>query len=236
MIARRPRGAAPVVWAVAEALPFADQRFDAAMALWTIHHWSDLDQGLAELRRVARRSEVVSASTVIDHVWLTADYRPGMARDRRPDIAPEVIAHKLGGVVRIEPLLLPRDCVDGFGEAYWARPEAYLTPDVRAAMSCFQLLDPAEVQEGLRRLAADLTSGAWDARYGDLRDRPGGRSSCATCAISWPWRQFRHLCARRHAAMRKEAPMKQPITLPSSPVRADRVAHKPRVRARTQTR
>jgi SAM-dependent methyltransferase len=169
MIAQRPSGAAPVVQAVAEALPFADQRFDAAMALWTIHHWSDLDQGLAELRRVARRSVVVTASPVMNRLWLTADYWPGMAKDRRPDIAPEVVAHKLGGVVRIEPLLLPHDCVDGFGEAYWARPEAYLSPEVRAAMSCFQLLDPAEEEEGLRRLAADLTSGAWDARYGDLR-------------------------------------------------------------------
>jgi SAM-dependent methyltransferase len=169
MIAQRPRGAAPVVRAVAEALPFADQRFDAAMALWTIHHWSDLDQGLAELRRVARRSVVVTASTVINHLWLTADYWPGMAKDRRPDIAPEMIARKLGGVVRIEPLLLPHDCLDGFSEAYWARPEAYLNLETRAAMSCFQLLDPAELEEGLRRLATDLTSGAWDARHGDLR-------------------------------------------------------------------
>jgi SAM-dependent methyltransferase len=154
MIAQRPVGAAPVVQAAAEALPFADQRFDAAMALWTIHHWTDLDQGLAELRRVARRRVVVTASPVMNHLWLTADYWPGMAKDRRPDIAPEVIAHTLGGVVRIEPLLLPRDCVEGFGEAYWARPEAYLTPDVRAAMPCFQSLAPAEVEEGLQRFAA----------------------------------------------------------------------------------
>ena len=42
---RRVRGAA-------EHLPFRDASFDAAMAIFTVHHWRDLDAGLAELRRV----------------------------------------------------------------------------------------------------------------------------------------------------------------------------------------
>jgi hypothetical protein len=69
----------------------------------------------------------------------------------------------------VEPLLVPRDCTDGFGEAFWARPEAYLDPQVRAGMSAFALLTPPETEPGLRRLAADLRSGAWDARHGHLR-------------------------------------------------------------------
>lgn len=93
-----------------------------------------------------------------------------MARQRRADIQPEQIAAQLHGDVRIEPVQLPADCADGFGEAYWARPEAYLTPEVRAGMSAFTLLEPAEVEPGLRRLAADLESGAWDERYGHLRE------------------------------------------------------------------
>jgi hypothetical protein len=59
--------------------------------------------------------------------------------------------------------------VDGFGEAYWARPEAYLDAAVRAGMSCFRRLEPAELDRGLERLAADLRSGVWDARHGHLR-------------------------------------------------------------------
>src|SRR3954467_10039113 len=59
MIAQRPPGAAPAVQASAEALPFADASFDAAMAVLTIHHWSDLRAGCAELRRVARNRVVV---------------------------------------------------------------------------------------------------------------------------------------------------------------------------------
>ncbi|WP_405086624.1 class I SAM-dependent methyltransferase [Microbispora sp. NBC_01389] len=54
MIAQRPPGAAPVVRARAEALPLADDVADAAMAILTVHHWSDLAAGIAEMRRVAR--------------------------------------------------------------------------------------------------------------------------------------------------------------------------------------
>jgi SAM-dependent methyltransferase len=170
MIAQRPSDAAPVVQAVAETLPFDDHSFDAGMALWTIHHWTDSDRGLAELRRVARRVVIMTASAaVMNRLWLTSDYWPGMAKDRRPELQPDVIAAKLGGTARIEPLPLPRDCMDGFGEAYWARPEAYLDAELRAGMSCFRLLEQAELEEGLARLEADLRSGAWDARHGTLR-------------------------------------------------------------------
>jgi SAM-dependent methyltransferase len=39
MRAQRPPGAAPALAARAEALPFDDGAFDAAMACVTIHHW-----------------------------------------------------------------------------------------------------------------------------------------------------------------------------------------------------
>jgi ubiquinone/menaquinone biosynthesis C-methylase UbiE len=45
MIAQRPPGSAPVVQASAEALPFDDDSFDAAMAIITVQHWSDLAVG-----------------------------------------------------------------------------------------------------------------------------------------------------------------------------------------------
>jgi SAM-dependent methyltransferase len=170
MIRQRAADAAPAVRAVAEALPFADRSFDAAMAILTVHHWADPRRGLAELRRVAAVVVIFVASTLTSSLWLTAEYFPQMARARRPEIQPEQIAAQLGDDVRIEPLLLPRDCQDGFGEAFWGRPEAYLDPGVRAGMSAFGLLRRAEIEPGLRRLSADLESGAWDARHGHLRE------------------------------------------------------------------
>src|SRR5262245_38267576 len=41
MIRQRPHSASPAVQAVAEALPFRPGTFDAALAVLTVHHWTD---------------------------------------------------------------------------------------------------------------------------------------------------------------------------------------------------
>ena len=170
MIAQRPADAAPAVLATAERLPFVDGSFDAAMALHTVHHWNDPAAGLAELRRVARRVVVVAGDAhVIDRLWLTAEYFPGMAFGARHEVQPRAIAERLGGRAEIRPLRVPVDCLDGFTEAFMARPEAYLDPQVRRNMSTFRLLPEDQVAAGVTRLRRDLTSGVWDMRYGDLR-------------------------------------------------------------------
>jgi hypothetical protein len=116
---------------------------------------------------------ILAASQRLNDLWMTRDYFPAMAENRgRPDIQPEAIAEVLGGVMHIQPLLVPRDCQDGFGEAFWGRPEAYLDPRVRANMSAFRLLDPGDVEAGLARLEHDLETGAWDARHGHLGSLP----------------------------------------------------------------
>jgi hypothetical protein len=66
---------------------------------------------------------------------------------------------------------VPRDCTDGFFAAYWARPEAYLDPAVRAAISIFGLVPEESVRRAVADLGADLESGRWHARYGDLLER-----------------------------------------------------------------
>ena len=170
MIAQRPAGAAPAVMAEAEQLPFADRSFDAAMALHTVHHWSDPAAGLRELRRVARRVVVlVGDASVMDALWLTAGYFPGLAFGGRRELRPEAIALRLGGDVQILKLRVPAACTDGFTEAFIGRPEAYLDPRVRRNMSPFRLLPEDQVADGVARLRTDLASGAWDARHGELR-------------------------------------------------------------------
>ena len=63
---------------------------------------------------------------------------------------------------------MPRDCTDGFGTAFWARPEAYLDPGVRGAISGLALIDDAATERMARELRADIESGAWHERHADL--------------------------------------------------------------------
>jgi ubiquinone/menaquinone biosynthesis C-methylase UbiE len=56
---RLAAGKSPAINASAELLPFDDNSFDAAMAMITIHHWKDLDRGIAEMRRVAKGPVVI---------------------------------------------------------------------------------------------------------------------------------------------------------------------------------
>jgi SAM-dependent methyltransferase len=173
MVAQRPLRAAPAVRAVAEALPLRTGSCDVALAVLTVHHWHDLEAGLAELRRVARRQVVFFFEPSWAHrLWLTADYFPeilDLATERAAPGEAELRRHL--AVVSVEAVPVPADCTDGFGGAYWNRPEAYLDPTVRAGMSSFSQLDPVVEARGVERLAADLAAGDWDRKYGYLRER-----------------------------------------------------------------
>jgi SAM-dependent methyltransferase len=171
MRAQRPPGSAPAVDARAEALPFADDSFDAAMAVLSDHHWEDHARGLAELRRVARHRVVVftwDPRSLADS-WLVRDYLPEFARLVPPGYSLDEMLAALGGG-RIESVPIPHDCRDGFLHAYWRRPRAYLDPAVRAGISVCQLLEPDEVAQAIARLEADLDSGEWERRNGALLD------------------------------------------------------------------
>ncbi len=170
MRAQRPPGAAPAIAARAEALPLDDDAVDAAMACVTVHHWEPPAAGLAELRRVAR-GPVVVFTFELDALpaWQHEHLREGIAleRPRFPAIAD--IATALGGRTRVERIPTPGDCTDGFFEAFWRRPEALLDPAVRGAQSLWALLPPGVEERIVARLAAALSSGAWDAQHGHLR-------------------------------------------------------------------
>jgi len=172
MIAQRPPGAAPVVQASAEELPFEAASFDAAMAVLTLHHWSDWRRGIDELRRVARRVVVLSWDpTFAGRLWISADYFPELIdEDVRlfPSLADQVAAVR---ATRVTPIPIPHDCHDGFYGAHWRRPEAYLDPVVRAGISTMAKRDPRELEAGLARLEDDLRTGAWAERHADLLER-----------------------------------------------------------------
>jgi SAM-dependent methyltransferase len=170
MIGQRPAGRAPVVRAYAESLPFRDVTFDAALAIFTVHHWHDKRTGLLELARVARRQVILSYDHIVEQdFWLIDDYFPEIVSlDDNREYTTQAISRVLD-VQQIEPVLVPTDCLDGFMACYWSRPERYTDPVVQAGISGFARLDPALRERGTARLRTDLASGAWDERHGHLR-------------------------------------------------------------------
>jgi len=174
MIEQRPADAAPAVRGVVEDLPLDDQSVDATMAVFTMHHWDDVERGLAEVRRVTRDRAVFLTLDldVTAQMWLCRDYLPEIVEhDRRmfPSIAR--LEAMLPGL-HVNALPAPGDCSDGFCIALWGRPESFLDPDVRRASSIWHVLPDAVADRGLDRLRRDLESGEWDECYGHLREQP----------------------------------------------------------------
>ncbi|QIG54027.1 methyltransferase domain-containing protein [Altererythrobacter sp. BO-6] len=168
MIAQRPSGSAPAVQGSAEDLPFADKSFDAAMAVLTIHHWSDQAKGLAEMRRVARGPVVLlTFDPAFRGAW-QMEYWPQLVTLDEDQMPPLDFYERHLGPVDIETVPVPHDCSDGFLYAYWRRPEAYLDPRIRKGSSSFWKL--VGVEAGLEQLAADLRSGDWARENAALLD------------------------------------------------------------------
>ncbi len=167
MRSQRLPDAAPCLAGSAGNLPFDDQSFDAAMAFATVHHWPDPIAGLREMRRVARRVVVFTFdSSDPGQFWLTRDYLPEFAdlHAGRPSLTEQ--ARAIGA--RIEPVLIPWDCADGFFEAYWRRPGAYLDEGVRRGISVWARVGPDAEQRAVHSLRNDLASGRWAERNRDL--------------------------------------------------------------------
>lgn len=174
MRAQRPAHLPMAIDATAESLPFPDKAFDAAMATFTVHQWSNLERGLDEMRRVTRGPVLILSCDpdLLERSWLHA-YAPEMiaveAR-RYPSMA--AIVEGLGGNAEVKPVPIPLNCVDGFGEAYYGRPERMLDPGARLANSAWSFVDPSVGERFVTELGRDLADGSWDRRYGALRTQP----------------------------------------------------------------
>lgn len=166
MIRQRGPCSAPVVQASALRLPFANNSFDAGLAVLTIHHWPDWELGLCELVRVTRKRVVLFTwDPASDAFWLVRDYFPSLLEADRKRFPSLAALQGVLGPVEVIPVRIPHDCTDGFMGAYWRRPEAYLDPGIRSGISSFS---EETSSSALERLAADLKSGAWAQEYGTL--------------------------------------------------------------------
>ena len=141
------------------------------MAVCTVHHWRDPVAGLREMRRVARRVVVFLFDTSVGgQFWLTRDHLPEVAalNGFRVLAALPELADAIGA--ETSPVTIPWDCADGFYEAYWRRPEAYLDERVRRGTSIWDAVGPEAERRAVRHLRADLGSGRWAERNGTLLD------------------------------------------------------------------
>lgn len=170
MIEQRAEGRARCIQASAERLPLEDKSFDGALASLTIHHWTDVAAGLAEMRRVARKRVVLFTwdPEFRADFWLTRDYFPAIAKLDRPRFPTLPQLRGWLGRVEVQAVPIPADCEDAFLGAFWKRPAAFLDPAVVRANSAMALLEASVLSLGLARLAADLRSGAWARRNGEL--------------------------------------------------------------------
>jgi SAM-dependent methyltransferase len=168
MIEQR-RNPANVIRANAEALPFKEKQYDVAMAVLTVHHWTDQRKGLKEMQRVSARQVILTFDPdMADSFWLVRDYLPEFAELDRKRALPMKSYQEVLGRCSVSPVLIPWDCSDGFLAAYWRRPGKYLDPNARNAISSFSLVPADVVSAAISRLKHDIESGAWAQRYAGL--------------------------------------------------------------------
>jgi SAM-dependent methyltransferase len=161
-------------------LPFTDDAFDAAVSAFSLPDRDDLESGITELRRVTRGPVVllVSDPERLAHSWL-AEYAPEVvaAEARRHPPLDRVVAALGGASVACTPVPIPFTCVDGFSEAYYARPERLLDAGARRADPAWGLVDELTARRSVAALRTAIESGDWDRRHGALRVRPSHEGS-----------------------------------------------------------
>ncbi len=169
MIRQRGIASAAVIRGSAEQLPFADNAFDASLAVLTMHHWKERRAGLVEMVRVARERVVLFTwDPAHPGFWLVRDYFPEILElDRRIFPSLRELEETLGHI-EVHAMPIPHDCTDGFLGAYWRRPNAYLDSGVRSAISTFGRI--GNTATGLARLREDMVDGVWAKRNADVME------------------------------------------------------------------
>jgi len=169
MIAKRKNSKAKLIQGFAEYLPFSDNDFNVSMGILTMHHWSDIALGLQEMLRVSKDKIVLLTWIGYGENFWLEEYIPeiiGVDIKLFPTLGE---LEQILGRISVETIEIPYDCTDGFMCAYWRRPEAYLDPKIRKAISTFSRIP--DVQKGLNRLQGDIDSGAWHKKYNHLLEK-----------------------------------------------------------------
>lgn len=169
MISKRINSKTTLIQGFAEDMPFNDNHFDCSMAILTLHHWSDIILGLKEMMRVTKDKIVLLTWIGYENNFWLVDYIPEIVRMDENLFPTLEELHEILGDIFVETIKIPHDCTDGFMCAYWRRPEMYLNPSARKAISTFSRI--SEHQEGLNKLDDDIKSGSWTKKYKHLLEK-----------------------------------------------------------------
>ena len=153
----------------AENIPADDHSFDGAIAILTLHHWENRQQGLNEINRILKPgSRLVILSFTgeqMEGYWL-AHYFPDMIK-RSGDAIPDQqamfdILHHAGFTsIETEKYFVQKNLQDRFLYANKFTPEEYLNPENRKGISCFSVFtNPDELDSGLKQLEMDVANGS----------------------------------------------------------------------------
>jgi hypothetical protein len=105
----------------------------------------------------------------LDEFWNVHYFPEVVAAEKRRYPSINSVAEWLGGECEIVQVAVPLDCIDGFQEAFYGRPEAFLQKEVRQAQSAWSFVSPEVEERCVQALANDLASGEWDRKYGNYR-------------------------------------------------------------------
>ncbi|NVK27792.1 MAG: class I SAM-dependent methyltransferase [Flavobacteriia bacterium] len=155
----------------AEEIPLESHLVDGVLATLTLHHWSDLDQGMAEVGRVIKQGGNLVIFTSYPEqtaaYWLK-HYFPQMIA-KSAETLPErssimAAASNAGFTLHSEvPYNVAPDLQDLFLNSGKHNPELYFNEGVRRGISSFALAENrAEVESGLERLRADIDGGQFE--------------------------------------------------------------------------
>ncbi|PCJ28251.1 MAG: methyltransferase [SAR86 cluster bacterium] len=161
--------------ASAENLPFADKQFQGAVMTLCLHHMDDWQQGIKEALRVTGGGPLVAFAFDIHHksnFWLF-DYFPEFIDIDKNWAASlqelnDFVEQDLKGSFDCQRFPLPKDLIDHFAAAAWARPELYLQEKYRNGISSFSKINKEVLQQKLTHLKNELDSGEWKRKYGEL--------------------------------------------------------------------
>jgi len=165
---------------VAEALPVDSRTADGVVCTLASHHFTDLAQSFREMSRVVKPGGSIVVFTAdprncMADCWI-ADYFRAIVEDScrtQPEVS--VFAEQFRTATGRQPAVhafpLPHDLKDRFFFSGWRTPDQYLDERFRSGISSLAAAPPELVAQNVARLSADLSSGDWQAMYGDTLTR-----------------------------------------------------------------